>query len=540
MTSGFVPAYTREESVYSWIVRFSISQPYLSWRSINRELFEQEYVRIHPVLPCHLDQISGVSGSSIEELITHGTGFPLFRSMEHNPQWAEKLKAVMRSNDGPRIAAISNISSSRLPFISSLKFCAGCMEESSAKDEIPLWYTKHQLYGVHTCTDHNQILNCCRAGEGGINHVYAPPGHGLSTMGKDIYSETLNHLSRTIVSLFELAKQTNALPFTTQNYERMLTQQGYITPCGHLRWKKLQQDLIVFWSDIFKTKSFSSFSAIQDFHFIPNLVHNRQHFHYFKHALLIGFLCENPKEIVEHSEIPSSEYPTNSNTSDSSYSEQQLVTLLASGKSLRKIASITNRSVGYLKQLALRNSIPTGSRIKFITPEISRSIWREAFVGKHRADIAKKHNVSVGAVEQIIQRHPRLSQWRKHLRRANRLMRYRECISTYISRHEAATRKQIRSAHGKEYIWLYKNDRQWLEEHLPARSPRKHYPSIHWPTKDRELEKIIKAQVKSGKSLSDIDRQIGGHHWLTKYRRRLPLSVAAANDIIENGESKNG
>lgn len=328
----------------------------------------------------------------------------------------------------------------------------------------------------------------------------------------------------------------NSVTQLTEVYNRLLDYKNYETNSGRLRWKKLKEDLSCFWNELFITPELLGFDSIKDFHFIPRLVHSNKPTHYFKHVLLLGFLSENLKEVLfSHSSKQQDSAPITNPQAlrNDSFNSDVALSLLAKGQSLRSVSQTCGKSIGYLRQLALRHSIPIDRRQKFISEEIERNIWRQAFIGLNRQDIAKLNGCSIGAVESIIQSHRGLSQWRSNLRHRVQLRRYREEIIDFLSSEPSASRGKVQKERRSAYTWLFKHDKKWLYTKLPPQMPKTYTPAIDWDARDRHISEIISKTVKSGASLTAIDRQIGGHHWLTKYRDKLPLSIEAAKKIIE-------
>ncbi|WP_083835601.1 TnsD family Tn7-like transposition protein [Paenibacillus dendritiformis] len=69
---------------------------------------------------------------------------------------------------------------------------------------------------------------------------------------------------------------------------------------------------------------------------------------------------------------------------------------------------------------------------------------------------------------------------------------FRNTISGLI--RSVNTRKEVRLKATKEYNYLFKHDRQWMEEHLP---PRKYIKRIDCGKVDDELSVIIEETAKS-------------------------------------------
>ena len=538
--SGFKPPYIPGETPYSWVARYQLSRPYQSWRLTNQILFGRENVRINPILPSHLVEIASYADVPVDCLLHLGTGYSLFAYPQGDPQRASKLmKAMLEPLGGNSISHIANLGASRIPIHAYLKFCPICVEEDVALHGSSYWHSEHQMYGVWSCPIHQVYLSHIPCGDGGVNHHYILPPS--SAKHAPLAPPKMNYLSTQITLLREILNGLNAPVHLAKAYNRLLKEKHYETKTGRLRWKILKEDLTVFWNELFITPELNAFDSFKDFHFIPRLVHESKPMHYFKHMLLLGFLSKNLSEVILGDLSKRPEPQSNIDIQEiknAPFNRESVLLQLASGESLRKVSQTSGKSIGYLKQLALRHSIPIDRRQKFISEEIERKIWRQAFIGLNRKEIAKMNSCSTGAVESIIQSHPGLSQWRAHLRHKKQLRKYREEIIDFLDSNPSTTRGKVQKERPGAYTWLFKHDKEWLYTKLPAKKKTTYTPAIDWDARDRKISETIKKIVKSGASLTAIDRQLGGHQWLTKYRDKLPISIQAATSIIHRTKQK--
>ncbi|MEZ8608502.1 TnsD family Tn7-like transposition protein [Vibrio sp. 10N.239.311.G01] len=209
---------------------------------------------------------------------------------------------------------------------------------------------------------------------------------------------------------------------------------------------------------------------------------------------------------------------------------------LTSGNSLRSVAKATGYSVGYLAALAQRNGIAVNHRFKRLSNSLVDMIIKLAFRGLHRRDIAKLCGVSVGTVEQKINSMSGLAAWRKRLWFCQKRNQYRQTLQSIISQNPTLTRTEIKHS-SSCYMWLFRYDKDWLNQHLPKREPAKFHKSIDWNQVDKKLAKQIKQHVNKANSVSHVERQVNSRHSLIKNRKRLPLSIKQAEQIVE--KSKN-
>jgi len=209
--------------------------------------------------------------------------------------------------------------------------------------------------------------------------------------------------------------------------------------------------------------------------------------------------------------------------------------MLKAGCSMRKIAAQLDCSVTYVKQLALRHHISIDRRRKHITAEMEQTVENMAYEGMDRKLIAGEMNISVGAVEQIIQSCEGLSQKRRELRKSSCLLDRQKQLKEFIASHPSSSRTYIKT-HCSAFMWLFKNKKEWLDDHLPNTQPRRFHPSVDWEARDLRLVDRLMLLKSIYGSLSEIDRELGAHGWLLKYREKLPKTLALAGELIEKNK----
>lgn len=515
------------ECAYSLVARAYLQSPYCSWRETNKELFNVSHVRINVLLPGRLGAFAEVTNYSIDEVRLKATGHVLFAVGLVNIKSRERLINASKGT-GEKAFSSSLLAVSKLSFPHEVKACPLCVVFDEEKYGVPYWHIIHQYYGVSICPKHKIKLVAQKTGEGGINHQYVLP---LWEKDEKIKPSNISEeiFSCYIAKLHEfLCVFTPIIPIN-ELYKEWLSDSELLTANGHIRWRILKSKLLSHWHSLFCTYDPILPLELKAFKFIPAMVHKPRNMHYIKHVLFMAFLSKTPEEFFS-GPPPIKRERKVKKTSARSIKDQALK-LLVSGKSLRSISFQLMCSIGYLKQLALRNNIEIERRRQRITSDIERIVWRKAFHGIHREVIANELVISIGAVEHIIQSHEGLSQWRHHLVMVKRLIARQKELLTFITLHPEKPRNYIKKNCGA-YMWLYKNHKKWLYEKLPSAQPRIYSPYIDWSARDTVLVTQILSLKPIYKSISQIDRELGGHGWILKYKNQLPMSVTAAKKLL--------
>jgi hypothetical protein len=120
--------------------------------------------------------------------------------------------------------------------------------------------------------------------------------------------------------------------------------------------------------------------------------------------------------------------------------------------------------------------------------------------------------------------------------------------AAWTDAHTAApdlTRTQLGLKIPKVSSWLYRNDRDWLDEQPPvAITTYSKKPRVNWPARDaataetlRQEAARLRAQIPPQQiTRAAFERALGQLGWLTCRLHKLPLCVIALAELEENVE----
>ncbi len=528
MLGSVIPAYIPGESAYSWVSQYFVQSAYSDRNRVCDRLFHHPAIRLHPSLPGHIEATAQAAGVDPQYLLHHGTGFPLYALTLRDKLQVDTLASAMLG-EGQGLMALSGQAASKLAFGGvCLKWCPACLREDEQDVGCGYWHTAHQLYGVTACTKHALRLQTLAASAGGIDRQLLLPDPEIPCEQSRPSEQEIN-LSTYITALHRYLCVQSPTESLAELYQRWLGQQGYLTARGHLRSQPLLQAMTEFWQGLFADITPIVPPGLANYRYVSGLVHGDRSHHYLKHVMLMAFVSRSPAEFFSIEVQQVLPVPP---ARDAQAVERAVLRWLAEPLSMRQVARQTGYSVGYIRQLALRHNHPVEHRAQRITAAVARGIWRQAFMGVSRQQIAHCHGVSVGAVEAIIQSHQGLSDWRRHLGSVRKLREHRDTLTTYLAQHVDASRGGIEQACRTAFSWLYRHDRSWLYQQLPAPKQSVYHPSVDWAQRDRALVAQLEQLDGEARSLSALERALGRPDWLRKYKARLPLSYALAVRLV--------
>jgi hypothetical protein len=123
---------------------------------------------------------------------------------------------------------------------------------------------------------------------------------------------------------------------------------------------------------------------------------------------------------------------------------------------------------------------------------------------------------------------------------------YRQEWLKIVEENPEASRQELVDISNFHYLWLRRNDSDWLEEHLPSpvKVPRK-MEHLDWKKIDEELSRqvneICENLLNSKKRpqriyITEIIKQVGYKKWIEKRHEKLPQTTKILDRYLESLE----
>lgn len=474
---SFFPKIQDDESAYSIISRLDRRMGLPGSRATLDALFGSQDIAVTSDFPSVIPILSQYSGMSTEEFASKHTILPFYRPFLSEPKYRQVIKAMDGEHSNSVFAHIAQ-SANRVAQNDSFQWCPECVIADKARVGTSYWRCSHQLPGISVCPVHGVRLACL------------PKSRRTLTMPPNDATSEFLPVECAEFKYAVLAGDCHKSSWRILNNRRRITtyfsemeEHGLVTPGGRIRDLELSNRIYRYWDGIWDRSPFSDFLDVTR-GLSPLSIFRRPdcHHHPIKHFLLIGmlfgtwetftkcYISQSPKRPSKYSDTkPESPQPVSK-----TYAEAR--GFLARGKSLRYVASKTGISVGTARVLAEQDQVPIRTRPSKISAELRREIWRKLYVGMDTQVIAREFGLSCGAIEQILRCHPILAPLRKRIRLYRIRESHRVALKETIEANPSYSRKQIRETQYKAYTWLYRNDRDWLYQQLPAPIPRNQRP----------------------------------------------------------------
>jgi hypothetical protein len=482
-----LPTLFSDETLYSWAGFAYARNGVADVREFSRRLYGSPYTALLHDFPANLNELDANLHGSL--------GPPRTLALRHTllgyflpAHLSESAEAILRRTLTGAYSDLKfklGIPASRVGGYHPLKACSVCMEADERDRGRAYWHVEHQLPSVLVCAKHLVPLRW-------VNDDSATPVHRrgwiLPRMGLDREWVELPKVSQTqLERLAHLAALSSAWAGLepgsldgrqlARTYQSAFRARGWVTSGGSLRLATLVSAVRSHFEGLESLPGLAPLASIRaDW---PGLVgslarNSPRSGHPLKHLLLISMLFDDwgafTREYTQHVEAAGQPETETLAAIDENRAvidefrrlvQQDGFSITAASK---QVGISVTTGVRWAKLLGIQFT----SRSKHITYALLESIRSLLRDGKDKDEICQACGISQVSLNRLISSEPTVAeQWRK-ARHDQARVENRGRFAKAVADHRGWTLKQIRALPGNGYMWLYRNDRDWLLEHLPG------------------------------------------------------------------------
>lgn len=573
-----------EELLYSACARYDDRMRYPNRAAALYELFGSNSTAAMVDLPVRINQLLAAlppfHNYTADSFIYKNTLFPYY--VPFLPAGRQlKLKDDMRRNGGRRVRERVGLTAGSICLPTALRFCPLCVSEDRSKYRETYWHRVHQIAGINVCPYHAVFLEDSRAPWrdrrnpyrffSAEKSVYDIPPRKL-TLSDPLHSIFLE-VAQNAAWLLRWSGSDPDLNALRDRYFNLLLERGYAYYNGRIKGSKLLKALNDFFTPTYLAEiqceiGLPSYAwplriALKDG---TSAAQNP-----LKHLLLMAFLGCTAEQLftafVEFKPFGSGPWPC-LNRASRHYGnlliEQNHVTDSLVRNS--KPEGIFACKCGFVYK-RVGPDISDADHFTYSSVQIYGPTWErmlQRLWPKTELPL-KEVGSQLGVSDLTVVRHAirlGLSMNRSGARRVSqktikRYSKYRDTRQnvTKVYRHEwveilranpHARRHELIRVANFLYLWLKKNDRAWMEAHLPKSQAWRTPPrgrTVNWKRVDQTLAKDVIAAATHiraipGKptrvSLAAIIRAVGRTSWISKHLDRLSLTAEAISKHAES------
>jgi len=479
------------------------------------------------------------------------------------PVDADQAFAAMRGNAIGSLKYKLGLLTSRFRANHPLKVCPHCMIEDKASVHVAYWHRAHQLPGVMICPKHHVPLMVSMMKANGVerflwrlpvlDEMYPPSQNTLMAQSISA-SSPLARLANASMSLTDLPSGFHFdLSKLVYLYKDRLTSMGLQSATGRLRTVEIGQAYMEHCQSFALDSEFASLPCTPSdawSQVSPLLYGRRTGTHPLRHLLLITWFFGNWGDFwdaYQRTDVVGTDDPVNINPESKSalldLRRNDLVTMMLSGKaSARAAATRFGVDVTTAMAWAAAAGINISTRAKVLKPPVRMQLLRTLRNGADKADAAKAAGVSVSAVTRILRTEVGLHQAWTDARFAHTQKVARGDWARVTKANPLSGVKALRLLVPASYAWLYRNDRDWLDDQRARLASARigNHVKVNWDARDVELADAIRhayliwSTVNTGKAIRighlcqlipDLKAKLG-------HLDRLPLTHGVIQRIV--------
>lgn len=503
----------------------------MDWRT-NEMLFGSRRIGVHHDLPNGMGMFADRTDNQLgtaEEIVRERTLIKYYGRFLSAEEEHEAVLALS-GNSVAHLKFRLGLLTSRFRAHHPLKACSLCMEEDALKYSWAYWHMEHQYPGVWWCHIHDTPLQESMLKSTGVNRfLWHLPGcesmrqwpHAMLEKF-EFAAARLSSISRTTV---DLIAQTQPGEFESvrllRAYRVELAQRGWLTESGNLRLAIIAESFLEYSRVIRFVPELEALpSTIEESKAqigrLLRLMHSGTH--PLRHILIIDWLFGNAgsflelyrslSESVESTDDELQDHLVGTQEDDKAreLSEKLNQLMKIEGLSARATAEHLGVDTSTVIAWAAQHGIEISRRPKILKPDRRKLLIADLRKGMDKAAAAKKHEISVVTVTKVLLSEIGLHDAWLKVRRKITQTKCRKAWSKLLAEYGGLGTKIMRSMNPAVYAWLYRNDRCWLQENLPARrtdAQMKDKPRVAWDQRDLKLSALVEAAVLEISSASE-------------------------------------
>lgn len=572
------------EILYSAIARNAAALNYPNLRSVGVTYFGDPRAIATVALPCRLEHLvthlPPNAWHTVDTLIDGHTLLPFFAPFLP-PARVTQLRGDMHGSQGMGVHMRAGLMASAVPLPDTLRFCPTCAAEDRERYREWFWRQLHQAPGVHICSKHHvwleaspvpltnrQTPNVYIAAENAIPCL-SPPRALLNTPRE----AKLLAIAQSVEWILAQKLSPPGLEHLRERYVRALVKRDLATFAGRVRMREVLEGFTAFYQEELLAFLHCSLNVQCQDNWLARLIRKPDNaLHPVHHLLLMHFLGGNVSDYLlgqsgQSTPFGSGPWPC-LNAVCPHYNTCIIRTCTITyppglnGRPSGSFVCTCGFTYGRAGPDTGREDIFRCGKIiavGLVWESALQEYWNNASLSVNR--IAER----LGVDPLTVKRHARrlgLSMVRMNKKKAlaippqrtsgaehNTEIAKTHLVSVRITWQKACKihghrgRKFVRQQIPQVYTWLYRHDRDWLEQNLPPRKRPKPPQRVDWAARDAKIAQLIPAAAQQLRSQSGSPRQvtiaaigraIGYAAMIQQHLDLLPLTAIAIAEYEES------
>jgi hypothetical protein len=571
----------KDEILYSTIARYHYYYGNVDFKDTLTEIFGSDSVIPTIAFPTKLEYLSSQFPNSrlynSDYLIQNHTLYPYY-SPFLPAQRQVMITNEMKSGDGKGIYAQIGSTDGSVSRKHGLYYCPLCVAEDKEKYGEPYFRRVHQLQGIEVCPEHNCMLRLYPVSQKNESRLaflmleYKNADLCLEYIIDNRDAELYNMVSDSASYLINNDLKSYNQHSVYEKYRIILKNKGFMTYNGTIRQRQLHEEFLDFYGERFLHNINSEVVFEDTYNWLRIITQKPEKvIHPVRHILFINFLTESIRGFFEAeydlvNPFGKGPWPCMNPVSDHFRKDVVSECVITADFKTRQPVGTFSCSCGFVY------SRKGPDRIKDDKYKVGRikqfgHVWEnklKELLLENRYSIRQlgnkmdcesktilRYSRKLG-MDNLLKSNAKLEEDAKEARVDNSFQtgeQYKTDILEYIRNNPDKNRKEVRNNFKKQYAWLYRNDRVWIDNNFPEKIPfkerNKGYTNpVDWKQRDIELLKEIEIEyakliaqdkpIRITKSL--LGKRTGKSAALDINIDKLPETKAYIENVIESVE----
>ena len=436
------------------------------------------------------------------------------------------------------------------------------------------WHRLHQIPGVLVCPKHKvQLYDSQVPVRGSNKHEYKVASLDVCTINNEVpkyYDKVLEQLTNLTIDVQVLLNKrfpNRSLEWFREQYINRLMDFGYANINGNVRQKKLLTDFVDYYGDDLLIILQSGININSEHTWLTDIFRKKSKTtHPIRHLLVMRFLNISIEELfstrLEYKPFGNGPWPC-LNPATEHFREMTIKNLnIRYGNDSKSPIGIFKCSCGF-SYLRTGPDYEESGKYK-VTKIISFGpVWenklRELTENKlSLRETARILQVDPATVKKYAKRLGLTTYWEERRQVTDNILNieaeiksendsqknYRERWLELVKQYPDKSKTELRQVDRGVYIWLYRNDKEWLNEYSPETKPTFNVNiRVDWNERDKDILTSVEKAVNDLINTTDkpkrvtigtIGSNIGLRSLLEKHISKLPKTKAFLENTVES------
>ena len=561
----------KDELIYSAIARYHYYTGNIDCKDTLEEIFGKRSIIPSLEIGSNIDTLSRTLGDKYtsDYIIKKHTVYPFYSPFLPKGRKEELIEEI-KYRDGSGLYTKLGIVAGSICKKEGIYYCSCCSEKEMKNYGETYIHREHQLQGVYVCPHDGEELKkypISRINSSRIEFIRLDKK--LLDLSKvrlldDGYYDKLFGISKDAYYLLQVNLDNVSKEKILEKYKNLLYEKGLATSSKGIKQRELYEEFISFYGKEFLAAMESSIDNDYEYNWLRTITRKvKRTVHPIRHLLLINFLQGDIEEFFkdinkQYNPFRQGPWPCLNKVAEH-YKKNVVKDLkITEDYKTRLPVGTFTCSCGFVYSRKGPDKVDD-DKYKIGRIKSFGRVWEaklKVYLKEEKYGLRElarrmfcdpKTILKFDVLLQLnyFEDNSNTIEHKEKVNTSDMVQVYREYILKTKAMNPAATKTEIRNLCKKEYTYLYRYDKKWINNNLPLKTKCiNHNKIVDWNTRDNDLialikikyEEMLNKEIPIRITKSSIGKALGILTTLEKNLNKLPETEKYLNEIIENVE----